>query len=125
MIFMSLAVRSVPRRIPALLPRAGSEPKTAETLFRQTRVIPDEKVSRAAFGGQHSLRMAQERLREERARLGIAGSLSVMKSKQLALFGPVAWDFECDAHQLLRGELRRVLAVDDGGDDVGRQQGKT
>jgi hypothetical protein len=40
-----------------------------ETLFCQRRVMPDEKVSRAAFGGQHSLRADQERLRDEPARL--------------------------------------------------------
>jgi hypothetical protein len=48
-----------------------------------------------------------------------------MKPQQLALFGPVDRDFEREAHQLLGGELWRVLAVDDGGDNVGRQQGQT
>ena len=48
-----------------------------------------------------------------------------MKSKQLALFGPVDWKFECVAHQLLCGELGRILAADDGGDNVGCQQGQT
>jgi hypothetical protein len=48
-----------------------------------------------------------------------------MESQQLALLGPVDWDLEREAHQLLCGELRRILAVDDGGDNVGRQQGKT
>jgi hypothetical protein len=47
-----------------------------------------------------------------------------MKPEKLALFGPVVRDLECEAHQLLCGKLRRVLAVDDGGDNVGRQRGK-
>jgi hypothetical protein len=38
-------------------------------------------------------------------------SLYVVKSQQLALIGPVDWDFEGGAHQPLGGELRRVLAV--------------
>ena len=49
--------------------------------------------------------------------LRISRTLSVMKSQQLALFGPVDWNSEREAHQLLGGELRRVLAVDDGGDE--------
>jgi hypothetical protein len=48
-----------------------------------------------------------------------------MKSKQLALFGPVSWDFEREAYQLLCGELGPGLAADDGGDNVGSQQGQT
>jgi hypothetical protein len=48
-----------------------------------------------------------------------------MKSKQFALLTPVYWDLEREAHQLFGGKLRRVLAVDDGGDNVRRQQGKT
>jgi hypothetical protein len=48
-----------------------------------------------------------------------------MKAKQLPLFGPVDWDLGCQSHQFLGGELRRVLAADDGGDNVGRQQGKS
>ena len=51
--------------------------------------------------------------------------LLVMKSKQLALLTPVYWDLEREAHQLLGGKLRRVLAVDDGGDNVRRQQRQT
>ena len=49
----------------------------------------------------------------------------MMKSQQLALLTPVDWDLEREAHQLLGGKLRRVLAVDDGGDNVRRQQRQT
>ena len=63
--------------------------------------------------------------RDEQARLGTSAPYLVLKSKQLALLTPVDWDLEREVHQLLGGELRWVLAVDDGGDDVGRQQGKT
>ena len=48
-----------------------------------------------------------------------------MKSQQLALFRPVDRQFKRKSHQLLGGELRRILAVDDGGDNVRCQQGQT
>ena len=51
--------------------------------------------------------------------------LSFGKSKQLTLFGPIDGDLERQSHQLLRRELRRVLAVDDGSDDIGRQRRKS
>jgi len=56
--------------------------------------------------------------------LQISALLLVTKSQQLALFGPVDWDLEPDAHQHLGGELRRVLAVDDGGDMSGASNGR-
>jgi len=48
-----------------------------------------------------------------------------LETKQLPLFGPVDGYLERQSHQLLGGELGRVLAVDDGRDDVGRQRRKT
>jgi hypothetical protein len=47
-------------------------------------------------------------------------ALSLLKPKQLALFGPVDRYMGRQSHQFLRRELRRVFAVDDGSDDIGR-----
>jgi len=47
----------------------------------------------------------------------------LLKAKQLSLFGPV--DRYLEWHQLFGGELRRILAIDDGRDDIGRERGKT
>jgi len=50
-----------------------------------------------------------------------------VKAKQLPLFGPIDWDFKRKAHQLLGGELRWILAVDNGAkvrDAVRRRMGK-
>jgi hypothetical protein len=46
--------------------------------------------------------------------------LSSGKAEELALFGPVGWEFEGKTHEALCAELRRMLAVDDGRDDIGR-----
>jgi hypothetical protein len=62
---------------------------------------------------------------QEQASAADSRRLLVRKSQQPALFAPVDRDIECQAHQFLGGELRRVFAVDDGGDNVGRQQGQT
>ena len=47
-----------------------------------------------------------------------------MKPEELPLFGPVRGYFGGQPHQPLRAELRRVFAVDDGGDDIGCQRRK-
>ena len=56
---------------------------------------------------------------------GRALYLSLLKTKQLPLFSPVDGYLERQSHQLLGCELRRVFAVDNGGDDVGSQRRKT
>ena len=43
-----------------------------------------------------------------------------MKTKQLALGGPVDRYFKRQSHQLLGGELRRIFAVNNCSDDIGR-----
>jgi hypothetical protein len=53
------------------------------------------------------------------------GDLPLLTAKQLPLFSPVDRYLRCQSHQLLGGELWRVLSVDDCGDNVGRQRGKT
>jgi hypothetical protein len=50
--------------------------------------------------------------------------LSFSKSKQLSLFGPIDGYLERQSHQLLRRELRWVLAIDDGSDDIGCERRK-
>jgi hypothetical protein len=47
----------------------------------------------------------------------------LLKTKQLPLFNPVDRYLRCQSHQLLGGEVWRVLSVDDCGDDFGRQCG--
>ncbi len=49
-------------------------------------------------------------------------ALSLLKPKPLSLFGPVDGQMGRQSHQLLRRELRRVFAVDDGCDDIGRHR---
>ena len=51
--------------------------------------------------------------------------LSFGKSKQLTLFGPIDGDLGRQSHQLLRRELRLILTIDDGSDDIGRQRRKS
>ena len=53
------------------------------------------------------------------------GDLSLLKAKQLPLFSPIDGYLRRQSHQFLSGELWRVLAIDDCGDDVGRQRGTT
>jgi hypothetical protein len=55
-------------------------------------------------------------------RVGSAPSppLHSLESPEFALFGPVGWKFEGETHQALCAELRRVFAVDDRRDDIGR-----
>jgi hypothetical protein len=55
-------------------------------------------------------------------RLGSAPNalLHALKPQEFPLFGPVGWEFEGETHEPLCTELRRVLAVDDGRDDIGR-----
>jgi hypothetical protein len=47
-----------------------------------------------------------------------------MEAKQLSLFRPVDRYLRGQPHQFLGGELWRVLAVDNGGDDIRRQAGE-
>ena len=47
-----------------------------------------------------------------------------MKTKQLPLGGPVDRYFQRQSHQLLGGELRRIFAVNNRSDDIGRQRRK-
>jgi hypothetical protein len=51
--------------------------------------------------------------------------LSFSKPKQISLFGPIDGDLGRQSHQLLRRELRLILAIDDGSDDIGRQRRKS
>jgi hypothetical protein len=44
----------------------------------------------------------------------------LLETKQLSLFAPVDWYLECHSHQLLGGESGRILAIDNGRDDVRR-----
>ena len=50
--------------------------------------------------------------------------LSCVKTKQLPLGGPVDRYFKRQSHQLLGGELRRIFAVNNRSDDIGRQRRK-
>src|SRR4029079_19484990 len=72
---------------------------------------------RAAFGGQRSSLVRWWNRRE-----GVR--LSCVKTKQLPLGGPVDWYFQRQSHQLLGGELRRLFAVNNRSDDIGRQRRK-
>ena len=47
-----------------------------------------------------------------------------LKAEQLALFGPVGGELKGQPHEPLCAELRRMFAVDDGGDDVGGERRK-
>ena len=47
-----------------------------------------------------------------------------MKAKQVALFAPVDWYFKRQSHELLGGELRRILSVDDRCGDVRSERRK-
>ena len=79
------------------------------------------------FRGQHGAPKSRNRgsRANERGLANRTGRLSLLKAKQLPLFSPVDRYLRCQSHQLLGGELWRVLAVDNCGDDVGRQRGKT
>jgi hypothetical protein len=46
--------------------------------------------------------------------------LHPLESQEFALFGPAGWKFEGQTHEALCTELRRVFAVDDRRDDIGR-----
>ena len=105
----------------------------AETTLRRILTVADKKVSRAAFGGSLlSVRCVggrgsrtEEVLRTSEGLADRIGDLLLLKAEQLSLFSPVDRYLRCQSHQLLGSELRRVLAVDYGCDDVGRQRGKT
>ncbi len=55
--------------------------------------------------------------------LGHGGQDRSGETKNLALFGPVERQV-LPLSQPARGELRRLLAVQDGGDDIGREEGR-
>ena len=50
--------------------------------------------------------------------------LTSLETEEFALFAPVDGKLEGQTHESLCAELRRVHAIDDGRDDIGRQRRK-
>jgi hypothetical protein len=89
-------------------------------------------MARLVFWGQRSslVRMVEPLRKQPRRHAcrtcgGREGArLSCVKTKQLPLGGPVDRNFKRQSHQLLGGELRRIFAVNNRSDDIGRQRRK-
>ena len=60
----------------------------------------------------------------QRAGAGQNLPLHLSAAEEFALFAPVDGKLEGQTHESLCAELRRVLAIDDGRDDIGRQRRK-
>lgn len=57
--------------------------------------------------------------------MGADLSAVLAKAEHLSPHGPAHGDLWRQAHQILGGQLRWFLAIENGGDDVGRQGGQT
>jgi hypothetical protein len=100
---------------PAFAP-LGFRFEAVETIF----VEFVRALTRKSLGGHSGVNIFRRRQPESIAGTGHRTLLSLRKPEQLPLCGPVGGEFEGRTHQALRTKLRRVFAVDDRRDDIGR-----